>query len=190
MTTLIIQHRTGGDVVRALHELSSTLDARRETLREVRTVMAGAVYTSYIVPLLGVGSLFVLNAINSRTLSQMTTEPVGIAALVVAAILYALGWVAIKRRRGSTCDRPGADRPGGCVLLRRGGPRARAAAQRLAGRAARAERRARRGRPPTRSDRQLLDLLARAWTVAAGPDERCRRQTIQRRLDLAGRPHG
>lgn len=97
MTTLIIQHRTGGDVVRALQELSTTLDARRETQREVRTVMAGAVYTSYIVPLLGVGSLFVLNAIDSRTLSRMTTEPVGIAALVVAGIMYALGWVAIKQ---------------------------------------------------------------------------------------------
>ena len=97
MTTLIIQHRTGGDIVHALRELSSTLDARRETMREVRTVMAGAVYTSYIVPLLGVGSLFVLNAINSGTLSRMTTRPVGIAALVVAGILYAFGWVAIRR---------------------------------------------------------------------------------------------
>jgi tight adherence protein B len=97
MTTLIIQHRTGGDVVRALQELSSTLDARRETMREVRTVMAGAVYTSYIVPLVGVGSLFVLNTVNSRTLSQMTTRPVGIAALVIAGGLYAIGWVAIKR---------------------------------------------------------------------------------------------
>ena len=97
MTTLIIQHRTGGDVVHALRELSSTLDARRETMREVRTVMAGAVYTSYIVPLVGVGSLFVLNAVNSRTLSRMTSQPAGIAALVVAGILYGFGWVAIKR---------------------------------------------------------------------------------------------
>jgi tight adherence protein B len=97
MTTLIIQHRAGGDVVQALQELSTTLDARRETLREVRTVMAGAVYTAYIVPLLGVGSLFMINTINSRTLDRMTTSPVGIAALVVAAALYAVGWVAIRR---------------------------------------------------------------------------------------------
>ncbi|MBV8999721.1 MAG: type II secretion system F family protein, partial [Solirubrobacterales bacterium] len=97
MTTLIIQHRAGGDVVRALQELSSTLDARRETMREVRTVMAGAIYTSYIVPILGVGSLFVLNTVNSRTLSRMTTQPLGIAALVIAMGLYALGWIAIKR---------------------------------------------------------------------------------------------
>lgn len=97
MTTLIIQHRAGGDVVRALQELSTTLDARRETIREVRTIMAGAVYTAYIVPLLGVGSLFLLNTVNSRTLERMTSSPVGIAALIVAAGLYTVGWIAIRR---------------------------------------------------------------------------------------------
>ncbi len=97
MTTLIIQHRAGGDVVRALQELSTTLEARRETMREVRTVMAGAVYTAYIVPLIGVGSLFLLNTINPHTLDRMTTSPVGIAALIVAAGLYTAGWVAIRR---------------------------------------------------------------------------------------------
>ncbi|MBV9466079.1 MAG: type II secretion system F family protein [Solirubrobacterales bacterium] len=97
MTTLIIQHRAGGDVVRALQELSITLDARRETLREVRTTMAGAVYTAYIVPLLGVFALFMLNTINSKTLDLMTTQPIGIAALLVAAGLYAAGWIAIRR---------------------------------------------------------------------------------------------
>lgn len=97
MTTLIIQHRAGGDVVRALQELSTTLDARRETMREVRTVMAGAVYTAYIVPLIGIGSLFLLNTINPHTLTRMTTSPIGIAALVVAAGLFTVGWIAIRR---------------------------------------------------------------------------------------------
>jgi tight adherence protein B len=97
MSTLIIQQRSGGDVVRALQDLSSTLDMRRETLREVRTLMAGAVFTSYIVPLLGVGSLLLLNTINSRTLPRMTSSPIGISALIVAAVLYVLGSMAIRR---------------------------------------------------------------------------------------------
>jgi tight adherence protein B len=70
---------------------------RRETLREVRTLMAGAVFTSYVVPLLGVGALLMLNAINSSTLPRMTSHPIGIAALVVAAVLYVLGSLAIRR---------------------------------------------------------------------------------------------
>jgi tight adherence protein B len=97
MTTLIIQQRSGGDAVTALQELSHTLDMRRETLREVRTLMAGALFTSYIVPVLGIGSLLLLDGISSDTLHGMTTKPLGIATLVVAAGLYSLGWVAIRR---------------------------------------------------------------------------------------------
>jgi tight adherence protein B len=97
MTTLIIQQRSGGDAVRALQELSDTLDLRRETLREVRTLMSGAVFTSYIVPVLGLGSLLLLNAINAKTLDRMTSSAVGIAALIVAGTLYALGSAAIRR---------------------------------------------------------------------------------------------
>lgn len=97
MSTLIIQQRAGGDLVRALQDLSSTLDMRRETLREVRTLMAGAVFTSYIVPLLGVGALLMLNSINSSTLPRMTSSPLGIAALVIAGVLYAVGTLAIRR---------------------------------------------------------------------------------------------
>jgi tight adherence protein B len=97
MSTLIIQQRAGGDVVRALQDLSSTLDMRRETLREVRTLMAGAVFTSYVVPVLGVGALVMLNTVNSRTLPRMTSSPIGIIALVVAITLYALGSLAIRR---------------------------------------------------------------------------------------------
>lgn len=97
MSTLIIQQRAGGDVVRALQDLSTTLDMRRETLREVRTLMAGAIYTSYIVPALGIGALLLLDALNAQTLHRMTTQPVGIAALVTAAALYSVGWVAIRR---------------------------------------------------------------------------------------------
>jgi tight adherence protein B len=97
MSTLIIQQRAGGDVVRALQDLSSTLDMRRETLREVRTLMAGAVFTSYVVPVLGVGALVLLNTINSRTLPRMTASPFGISALVLAAVLFVLGSLAIRR---------------------------------------------------------------------------------------------
>jgi tight adherence protein B len=97
MTTLIIQQRAGGDIVGALQDLSETLNTRRETLREMRTLMAGAVYSSYIVPILGVVALLMLDAINSHTLERMTSKPLGIVALVVAAGLYGVGWVAIKR---------------------------------------------------------------------------------------------
>jgi tight adherence protein B len=97
LTTLIIQQRAGGDAVQALQELAGTLDERRNTLREVATLIAGAVYTSYMVPLLGLGALLLLNTINQNTLHEMTTKPLGIAVLVVSGTMYAVGWMAIRK---------------------------------------------------------------------------------------------
>ncbi len=141
MTTLIIQQRAGGDVVRALQDLSDTLDKRRETLREVATIMAGAVYTSYIVPILGLGALLLLNTINPQTLDRMTSEPVGIVALVVAGIALR---ARVGRDPANDEDRvvidPALTGLAGAVLLRRSDPRAGAAALALGGRAPRAQR--------------------------------------------------
>jgi tight adherence protein B len=97
MNTLIVQQRAGGDAVGALRELAQTLESRRETNREVRTLMAGAIYTAYVVPCMGLFTLVLLNTINSRTLSSMTSQPIGIATLTLAGILYLMAFVAIRR---------------------------------------------------------------------------------------------
>ena len=54
MTTIIIQQRAGGDTVRALQELGGTLEARKDLIREIRTVLSGSVFTSYIVAGIGI----------------------------------------------------------------------------------------------------------------------------------------
>lgn len=97
MNTLIVQQRAGGDAVSALRELAETLDSRRETNREVRTLMAGAIYTAYVVPCMGLFTLILLNTINPRTLTSMTSRPIGIATLVVAGTLYVISFIAIRR---------------------------------------------------------------------------------------------
>lgn len=97
MTSVIIQQRAGGDTVRALRELSETLDQRRELGREIRTLMASAIYTSYVVPALGLASLLMLNTVNPHTLDRMTSNTFGIIALVFAAILYITAFAAIRK---------------------------------------------------------------------------------------------
>jgi tight adherence protein B len=59
--------------------------------------MAGAVYTAYVVPCLGIFSLVLLNTINSRTLDQMTGTAAGIATLIVAGFIYVMAFIAIRR---------------------------------------------------------------------------------------------
>jgi tight adherence protein B len=97
MTTLVIQQRAGGDTVRALNELGGTLEARKEVLREVRTVLSGAVYASYIVAGIGIAGIVMMNLLSPGVMRELTSTLPGIAALVVSGALWALGYVLIRR---------------------------------------------------------------------------------------------
>jgi tight adherence protein B len=97
MTTLIIQQRAGGDTVRALSELGSTLEARKDLLREIRTMLSGAVFTSYLVAMMGAGTIVLINALSPGIMRELTTTLPGIAALAAAVTLYGLAFLLIRR---------------------------------------------------------------------------------------------
>ncbi|MFF8670979.1 type II secretion system F family protein [Streptomyces sp. NPDC015242] len=97
VTTLVLSNRAGGQVVSALRNLTETLEERKETRREVRTQLSQVNMTSYAVPVLGVGALFMLNAINDGSLDRMTGSPIGQAAVIIAFGLYAIGFFLIRR---------------------------------------------------------------------------------------------
>ncbi|WP_077796895.1 type II secretion system F family protein [Streptomyces sp. JHA26] len=97
VTTLVLSNRAGGQVVGALRNLTETLEERKETRREVRTQLAQVNMTSYAVPVLGVGSLFLMNGVKDGALERMTGSPVGQGAVIVAFGLYAVGFVLIRR---------------------------------------------------------------------------------------------
>ena len=97
MTTLVIQQRAGGDTVRALNELGHTLEARKDLIREIRTLLAGAVYTSYVVAGIGLAGIVLMNLISPGVMREMTTSFAGIAALTVSAGLWAAAFVLIRR---------------------------------------------------------------------------------------------
>ncbi|MGW3679598.1 type II secretion system F family protein [Streptomyces prasinus] len=97
VTTLVLSNRAGGQVVGALRNLTDTLEERKETRREVRTQLSQVSMTSYAVPVLGVGSLFLMNGVKDGALERMTGSPVGQGAVIVAFGLYAVGFVLIRR---------------------------------------------------------------------------------------------
>jgi tight adherence protein B len=97
VATLVIQQRAGGDLVRSLRDMADTLDARKDLRREVRTIMAGAVFTSYIVAALGLGTLLMLNQVSPGVIDDMVASAWGRIALTVGGSLYALGFVLIRR---------------------------------------------------------------------------------------------
>ncbi|GAB7104124.1 type II secretion system F family protein [Streptomyces phaeofaciens JCM 4814] len=97
VTTLVLSNRAGGQVVGALRNLTETLEERKETRREVRTQLSQVNLTSYAVPVLGVGALFLMDSVSDGTLDRMTGSPVGQACVIVAFALYAVGFVLIRR---------------------------------------------------------------------------------------------
>jgi len=96
MTTVIIQQRAGGDTVRALQELAAALEARKDLLREIRTLLSGSVFTSYVVAGIGLGTIVLTNAISPGVLRDMTSSAIGLIALGAAAVLWAIAFVLIR----------------------------------------------------------------------------------------------
>lgn len=97
VATLLIQQRAGGDVIEALREMSINLEQRRDLRREVDTTMAGVRFSSFAVMGLGVAMLVVLEAIAPGTLRQLTGTLAGQLLLGVAGLLYAAGFLALRR---------------------------------------------------------------------------------------------
>ncbi|MEU6087781.1 type II secretion system F family protein [Streptomyces sp. NPDC047085] len=97
VTTLVLSNRAGGQVVSALRNLTETLEERKETRREIRTQLSQVTMTSYAVPVLGVGALFLMNGVKDGALDRMTGSPVGQACVIIAFALYAVGFVLIRR---------------------------------------------------------------------------------------------
>ncbi|MEV0737513.1 type II secretion system F family protein [Streptomyces sp. NPDC050549] len=97
VTTLVLSNRAGGQVVSALRNLTETLEERKETRREVRTQLSQVNMTSYAVPVMGVGALFLMNGVKPGALERMTGSPIGQACVIIAFGLYAVGFVLIRR---------------------------------------------------------------------------------------------
>ena len=97
MSTLVIASRSGGSLVAALRDISYMLDERKETKREVRSVITQAVATGYSIMAMGIGLLLVLNMVMPGTIERMTQHIVGQGALLVGGLLMALGYYLIRR---------------------------------------------------------------------------------------------
>ncbi|MBU7596618.1 type II secretion system F family protein [Streptomyces sp. P38-E01] len=97
VTTLVLSSRAGGQVVDSLRNLTTTLEQRKETRREVRTQLSQVNMTAYSVPLIGFGVLLMMDRTGPGTLDRLTGTFLGQAAVVTAFALYALGFFVIRR---------------------------------------------------------------------------------------------
>ncbi|MFD9715190.1 type II secretion system F family protein [Streptomyces sp. NPDC059076] len=97
VTTLILANRAGGQVVTSLRNLTESLEERKETRREVTTVLSQIKVTAIAVPLLGLSFLLMINSMTPGALDKMTSSVTGQAATLLAVGLYVLGAFLIRR---------------------------------------------------------------------------------------------
>lgn len=97
VATLVIQQRAGGDLVRALKDIAETLETRKDLAREIRTTMAGAVYTSYLVVVMAALIVLLANAASPGAFDKLLASGPGRVAFVVAVGLFGVGQVLVQR---------------------------------------------------------------------------------------------
>ncbi|GHC95169.1 membrane protein [Nocardiopsis terrae] len=97
LSTLLVASRSGGSLVTALRNISATLESRKETRREVRTILSETTSTVWALGFMSVGALFLINAIQPGIMRTMTGSAAGIAVLLVVAALFAVGFVLVSR---------------------------------------------------------------------------------------------
>ncbi len=95
--TLVISSRSGGSLISALRDIAGTLEDRKELKREVRTLLTQATYTGYLVVVMGVGLLFLLNAMHPGLLRTVTSTLIGQGALAFAVLCFGIGLLLIRR---------------------------------------------------------------------------------------------
>ncbi|GAA3867179.1 type II secretion system F family protein [Streptomyces sedi] len=97
VTTLVLANRAGGTIVASLRNLVATLEERKETRREVRTMLAEINATAVTIPLLGLGALLMINSMSPGALGRVTGSPGGQIAMLVSLGLYVVGFVVVRR---------------------------------------------------------------------------------------------
>ena len=97
MSTLVVAARSGGSLIKALRDISLTLDDRKEVRREIRTTLAQSRATGLLVTVMGVGILLALNAIQPGTVERMTQTLIGQIALVVSFGMFLAGHLTVRR---------------------------------------------------------------------------------------------
>lgn len=97
ISTLLIASRSGGALVTALRNISDTLEQRKETRREVRTILSETKGSAWALLIMGILALFGLNALNPGSVGEMLESVIGIGILIVVAVLFTVGILIVQR---------------------------------------------------------------------------------------------
>ncbi len=97
VSTLVVSSRSGGSLISSLRRIAETLDERKQTRREILTLLAEARSTAILIPIIGVVSLFMLRQLDENAIDNMLADSIGRGIFLAAGILYTVGFLLFRR---------------------------------------------------------------------------------------------
>lgn len=97
MTAILVQRRAGGNLAKALSEMSHTMVQRKELHDEVRTMTAEARFIALIVPLIPIGLLIMMKNSMPALVNPLFETPIGLVVLAVYGALQVLAYILIRQ---------------------------------------------------------------------------------------------
>lgn len=97
VTAILVQRRTGGDLARALRDMSARLEERGRLARELRGATAQARATAWMVAALPILAAALAESASPGLIARTASSPIGIAVLSMSVLLQVAGIVLIRR---------------------------------------------------------------------------------------------
>ncbi|MBC6461869.1 type II secretion system F family protein [Actinomadura sp. HBU206391] len=97
VSTLVVSSRSGGSLITSLRNISTTLEQRKETRREVKTILGQSVVAGWAIAGMGGAMLLGIAVLNPAMLDRMTGSVVGSIILAIVIGLFAGALVLIRR---------------------------------------------------------------------------------------------
>ncbi len=97
VTAILVQRRTGGDLARALRDMSGRLEERARLSRELRGATAQARATAWMVAALPVMGAALAEAAAPGLIARTASSPAGLAVIGVSVGLQVVGIALIRR---------------------------------------------------------------------------------------------
>jgi tight adherence protein B len=97
VSTLVVSSRSGGSLISALRNISTALEMRKETRREVKTILGQSLAVGWAIAGMGALLLVGIYVISPDTFAKMTHSLLGEAMLLAAVGLF-IGALALIRR--------------------------------------------------------------------------------------------
>ncbi|MFB0537053.1 MAG: type II secretion system F family protein [Anaerolineae bacterium] len=97
VTTIMIQHRAGGNLAHALSVMSEAMTARFKLKDEVQTMTAEARFTGWILIGLPIVTLVIVNRIMPGAVATFLSDPYGIFIAIVFIAIMVVSFVLIRR---------------------------------------------------------------------------------------------